>query len=78
MFGGIDVVDVTVCVGYRDATGVRHEVVRQVQDSAEFRIVKCAHSTEELMAIKKESGDIIGHEPTGRYKLKVEVDFIRN
>lgn len=78
MFGGIDVTDVTVCVGYKDAAGVRHEIIRQVQDAADFRIIKCTHDIEEQMAVKKEGGEIIGFEPTGRYKLKVEVGFVRN
>lgn len=78
LFGGVDVTDVTICIGYKDATGARHEVIRTVQDGAEFRITKCNHAVEEKMVAKKDSGDIVGYEPTGQYHIKLDVSFVRN
>lgn len=78
LFGGCDITDVTICIGIKDARGNRQEVIRQIQDSAEFRIVKCLHDVEEQMSVKKQDGDIVGFEPTGKYRLKLDVVFVRN
>lgn len=78
LFPPVPVTDVTVVIGITDPAGERREIHHQVAaGGGQFRIVDCQHGIKEEMAVVKEDGAIIGHEPTGKYRLKLDVTFVK-
>jgi hypothetical protein len=73
---GVPVTDITVVVGFKDPNGERREVIHQV-DGADYRITKCIHETSEKVAAVREEGAIIGFEPTGEFRLKLDATFVK-
>ncbi len=79
LFPPVPVTDVTVVIGIKDPAGTRREIHHQVEtEGGLYRIIECAHGIKEEMAVVKEDGAIIGYEPTGKYRLKVDVTFVKD
>lgn len=77
IWGGVPVMDVTVVIGMKDRKGNRQEIVHQIETDADIRITECNHQVKEDVVPVREDGSIIGFEPTGKYRFKLDVLYVK-